>query len=84
MACLLDPAVAQLTIEKQRPRQAMLQAAGGVGALIFRYRWMPGKAGSGRRIRCVGGALIVNVDFANGMFNPGAIHRDFLFVICAY
>ena len=76
-----DPAVAQ-AIEKQRPRQAMLQAAGGVGAFIFQIQVDARKSGQRQtdQVR-VGGALIVSVDFANGMFNPGAIHRDFLFVI---
>ncbi|CDI17561.1 Uncharacterised protein [Klebsiella pneumoniae] len=60
----------------------MLQAAGGVGAFIFQIQVDARKSGQRQtdQVR-VGGALIVSVDFANGMFNPGAIHRDFLFVI---
>jgi hypothetical protein len=29
----------------------------------------------------IGRALIVGIDFADGMFNPGAIHRRYPFVI---
>lgn len=60
----------------------MLQAAGGVGAFIFQIQVDARKSGQRQtdQVR-VGGTLIVSVDFANGMFNLGAIHRDFLFVI---
>lgn len=48
----------------------MLQAAGGVGAFIFQIQVDARKSGQRQtdQVR-VGGALIVSVDFANGMFN---------------
>ena len=60
----------------------MLQAAGRMGAFIFQIELNAVKSRQGKanqmRIRR---ALIVGIDFADRMFNPGAIHRRYPFVI---
>jgi hypothetical protein len=55
-----------------------------MGAFIFQVELNareipagPGESGACRR------ALIIGIDFADGMFNPGAIHRHFRLSFCA-
>ena len=60
----------------------MLQATGRMSAFIFQIELYAVKSRQGKanqvRIRR---ALIVGIDFADRMFNPGAIHRSYPFVI---
>ena len=76
-----DPAVAQ-AIEKQRPRQTMFEATGRMRTFILQINRDPRKTRQRQANQvCIGGTLIVGVNFTNGVFYPGAIHLGFLFVI---
>ena len=77
----LNPAVTQ-AVKEQRARQAVFQAAGRMGALIFQVDLNTREPGQrqANKVR-VGGTLIIGVDFTDCVFYPGAIHRHFLFVI---
>ena len=78
---LVDPAVTQ-PIQKKRTRQTMLQAAGWMSAFIFQVELNSGKPRQGEADKMgVRRALIVGIDFADCVFDPGTIHRVYPFVI---
>ncbi|EHM48633.1 hypothetical protein HMPREF0880_02330 [Yokenella regensburgei ATCC 43003] len=77
----VDPAVTQ-AVEEQRTRQTVFQAAGRMGALIFQIQLNTRKSRKRQTNQMrVGRALIIGVNFANSMFDPGAVHLHFLFII---
>lgn len=60
----------------------MLQAAGRMGAFILQIELNTVKSRQGKADQVgIRRTLVVGIDFADGMFNPGAIHRNYPFVI---
>ncbi|EKD96817.1 MAG: hypothetical protein ACD_23C01243G0001 [uncultured bacterium] len=68
----MQPAVAQ-AVEKQRAGQAVLEAAGGVGGLVFQVQVnaVAGKGGQGQgdQVR-VSAALVIGLDAGDGRVEP--------------
>jgi hypothetical protein len=73
----LNPAVAE-AVEKERTRQAMLEAAGRVGRLVLEIKVDAGR-GEARQIdpneMRVGGAVEIGFDQAHGVRDPIAVGR---------
>ncbi len=77
----IDPAITQ-PVQEQRTRQSVLQAAGRVGTFVFQIELNTGKAWQGQANKvCICRALIIGINFTDGVFNPGAIHHSYPFVI---
>ena len=69
----MQPAIAQ-RIQKQRPRQPVLEAARGVGGFVLEVQVnaMRGKDGQAQRDQVgVGTALVVGFDAGDGCVEPG-------------
>ena len=69
----MQPAIAQ-RIQKQRPRQAVLQAARGVRGFVLEVQVnaMRGKGGQAQRDQVgVGTALVIGFDAGDGFVEPG-------------
>ena len=73
----MQPAIAQ-RIQKQRPRQPVLQAARGVRGFVLEVQVnaVRGKGGQAQRDQVgVGASLVIGFDAGDGFVEPGGV-RD--------
>ena len=69
----MQPAIAQ-RIQKQRPRQPVLEAARGVCGLVLEVQVnaLRGKGGQAKWDQmCVGASLVIRFDAGDGFVEPG-------------